>query len=144
MTEETTTENEKEKEVKVTAEVAETDFERFCETNGIEVDVDSLNEEDLASYNKQKSYIVKAIMKGNLVIDEDDRAVFDYGKGTLVFEEPDGDAFTAMDRAKKNEDMKALNLSMAAITGEDAKLFTRMKMRHVKVCMAITSLFLGS
>lgn len=138
------TEEKNENASKVTEEVAIQDFERFCEEQGIEVDVTTLNEEDLASYNKQKGLVVAAIMAGKIVIDEEGCAVFTYKGGTVTFEEPDGSALLAMDRAKKGEDIKAMNLCMGAITGTDAKTFARMKMRDLKVCMAITALFLAS
>ena len=61
----------------------------------------------------------------------------------ITFHEPTGTSLIAMDRKKKSEDIGKLYATMGDITKTHASVFSKMKMPDLKVCMAITTLFLG-
>ena len=60
----------------VAAEVALKEFERFAEEMDLDIDTAAMDDEDLTAFNKQRSRIVRAIERGNLVINEDGEAVY--------------------------------------------------------------------
>lgn len=134
---------------RVCLEVAENDFERFCEANGIDLDTDGFTEEDMKSLEDCKRKIIKAIMAGRLEINDAAEAVVKYetskgDSGEVVFSEPEGAALTAMDRVKKGHDVQATYAVMGAITKKPPQLFNSMRLRDSKLCGAILMLFLGS
>lgn len=130
---------------KVDRETAELEFERFVEAMDLDLDPAEMDEEDRKGLDIQKGKILSAIMAGSLVINEDGEPVFTPAvEGDQIkFPEPTGAAFMAMDRKKKTEDMGKLFAMMAAITGTHASTFAKMKNRDLKVCIAITTLFMG-
>ncbi len=132
---------------KVAREVAEQEFNRFVTDNAILVDYEGALKEDKDEFNQQKEHIVQAIMKGSMVINEDSEPVYTPQRtkdaDPLTFHEPTGASLMAMDRKKKNEDVGKLYATMGDITRTNAKTFSSMKMADLKVCMAVTVLFLG-
>jgi len=131
----------------VAKEVAEADFERFAAGMDLDVDPSGMDAEDRKGFEQQKSKVVGAIQSGALVINDDDEPVFTPQRTKdakpITFHEPTGASLMAMDRKKKAEDIGKLYASMADITGTHASTFSKMKMPDLKVCMAITTLFLG-
>lgn len=132
---------------KVAKEVAEQEFQRFIDMNCILWDRPGMKEEDLEAREEQKAYLVGALVAGSLVINEAGEPVYApqrSGDGdALTFHEPTGASMQAMDRKKKTEDVGKLFATMADMTHTDAKVFSTMKMPDLKVCMAITTLFLA-
>lgn len=131
---------------KIAREVAEAEFDRFIEANDILVD-DSMEKEDRDAFNEQKARIVRAIEVGAMVVNEAGEPVYTPQRTkdaeALTFHEPTGASLMAMDRKKKNEDVGKLYATMGDMTRTDAKTFSNMKMADLKVCMAVTTLFLG-
>ena len=132
---------------KVAREVADAEFNRFVEGNAILVDYKGADKEDKDDFNEQKERIVQAIMSGSMVVNEDFEPVYTPQRtkdaDSLTFHEPTGASLMAMDRKKKNEDVGKLYATMGDMTRTDAKTFSSMKMADLKVCMAVTVLFLG-
>lgn len=132
---------------KVSLEVAEKDFERFIEEMDIDADVSSMDEEDLKSFNVEKSKIIKAIVKGSLIISEEGFPVFTpvrtVDSKPITFYEPTGASLMAMDKRKKNEDFSKFYNVLADITKTDPSTFAKLKMSDLKVCIAIGTLFLA-
>lgn len=131
----------------VAKEVAEEEFDRFLEANDILADTENMDKEDRDSLNEQRARIVHAIEVGAMVISEDGEPVFTPRRTkdvpALTFHEPTGASLMAMDRKKKNEDVGKLYATMGDMTRTDAKTFSKMKMADLKVCIAVTTLFLG-
>lgn len=131
---------------KIAKEVAEAEFDRFIQANDILVD-DCMEKEDRDAFNEQKARIVRAIEAGAMVVNEDGEPVYTPQRTkdaeALTFHEPTGASLMAMDRKKKNEDVGKLYATMGDMTRTDAKTFSNMKMADLKVCMAVTTLFLG-
>lgn len=132
---------------KVAKEVADLEFQRFIDMNQILWERPNLTEDDLQSREEQKAYIVTAMMSGALVINENGEPIFTPQRSEnaqpLTFHEPTGASMQAMDRKKKTEDVGKLFATMGDMTRTDAKTFSVMKMSDLKVCLAITTLFLA-
>lgn len=133
-------------EPKVSKEMAEQDFDRFLEAMDIEADPADMDEEDKSGFDQQKSRVVSAIMSGSVIIDDDGQPVFTPKRSDgepITFYEPTGASLMAMDRKKKAEDIGKLYATMSDMTKQPAKRFANMKYGDLKVCIAITTLFLG-
>lgn len=134
---------------KIAREVAEQEFDRFAESMDLDLKESGLDDDEVEDLHKLKNILVEAIQKGSMVINDDGEPVYtpvrgdeDYRK-PITFHEPTGASLMAMDRKKKNEDIGKLYSAMGEITKLPAARFARMKMRDLKVCMAVTQLFLG-
>lgn len=132
---------------KIDKTVALSEFERWADAMDLDIDLDGATEENIETFDGHKSKIVGAIMKGSMVINEQGEAVYTTQRGdeptTIVFREADGASLMAMDKGKKDENISALYGSMASITGQHKFLFTKMKMTDLKICIAVTTLFLA-
>ena len=122
---------------KVAKEVAEAEFDRFVKSMDLDVDPSDMSEEDKEAFQQQKDRL----------INDDGEPVFTPQRtkdaDTLTFHEPTGASLMAMDRKKKSEDIGKLYAAMADMTRSHASTFSKMRMADLKVCMAITTLFLG-
>lgn len=137
----------KKTENKIASEVAEQEFNRFVDAMDLDVDPDGMDEEDLKGFETQKQRVIEAIKQGILVINDDGEPVFTPQRTqdieSITFYEPTGASLMAMDRRKKNEDMAKMYALMGSITKVHANTFAKMKMSDLKVCQAITILFLA-
>lgn len=132
---------------KVAREVAEQEFDRFVDSNCLLLETPNMDKEDRDAVQEHRERIVVAIMAGSMVINDDGEPVFTPQRTkdaeSLTFHEPTGASLMAMDRKKKNEDVGKLYATMGDMTRTDAKTFSAMKMADLKVCLAVTTLFLG-
>lgn len=134
------------KDTKIAAEVAESEFERFVSTMDLDISTDGMDDDDKKDLSLQKGRVVASIMGGSLVINEDGEPIFTPQREdgeAITFHEPTGAALMAMDRKKQSEEISKMFAAMAAITKTHSKVFSKMKMADLKVCLAITTLFLG-
>jgi len=138
-------------ELKVAAEVAELEFLKFVEAMDLDADPAGWDAEDIKSFEGAKKKIVGAITRGHLVIDEDGQPVYTTqggkdGKGAgtaITFHEQTGASLMSMDQKKKGHDVAKMFAVMADMTGTDAKTFADMAGKDLKICQAITALFLA-
>lgn len=132
---------------KIAKEVAEQEFNRFVDAMDLDVDPADMDEDDKKGFNQQKDRIIAGIQSGALVIKDTGEPVFTPQRTNdaeaITFYEPTGASLMAMDRKKKTEDIGKLYAAMGDITKTHASTFSRMKMADLKICMAITTLFLG-
>jgi len=132
---------------KVAKEVAEAEFDRFVESMDLDVDPSDMSEEDKQGFQQQKDRVVRAIQSGALTVNDKGEPVYTPKRTKdaepLTFHEPTGASLMAMDRKKKSEDIGKLYAAMADMTRTHSSTFSRMQMGDLKVCMAITTLFLG-
>lgn len=132
---------------KVATEVAEAEFARWAEGADLNFDPKGWDAEDKKSFTDSKNKLVRAIELGHLVVDDKGRFVYtpqaSDERDPIVFSEPDGGALMSMDQKKKGHDMAKMFALIASITGETEVRFAKMKSRDLKVCQAITALFLG-
>jgi hypothetical protein len=135
-------------EPKISKEMAEQEFDRFLEAMDIEADPVDMDEDDKKGFKQQKSRLVAAIMSGSAIIDDLGQPVFTPKRSgedgpPITFYEPTGASIMAMDRKKKAEDVGKLYATMADMTKQPAKRFASMKYPDLRVCIAVTTLFLG-
>lgn len=134
------------KDTKVAADVAEADFNRFIDCMDLDINTDGMDDDEKKDLSLQKGRVTSAIMVGSLVINEDGEPVFTPQRedtDALTFHEPTGAALMAMDRKKQSEEIAKMFAAMAAITRTNSKVFSNMKMADLKICLAVTTLFLG-
>jgi hypothetical protein len=131
----------------IAKEVADSEFERFAESMDLNLEQSGWDAEDKKSFETVKATFVRAVMRGNLIVNDKGEPVFTpqlEPRTPIVFHEPDGAAIMAMDLAKKGHDAaKTMNV-LAAMTKEPPTRFSKMPNRDLKVCQAVMQLFLGS
>jgi hypothetical protein len=131
----------------VAKEVAEAEFLRFVDAMDLDVEPADMDEDDLKGFNQQKNRIISAIQSGSLVVSDKGEPIYTPQRTNdaqaITFYEATGSALMAMDRKKKTEDIGKLYAAMGEITKTHANVFSKMKMSDLKICMAITTLFLG-
>ena len=135
-------------EDKISREMAEQEFDRFGASMDLDFDTSFMDEEDRKGFEQAKRRIVKALMSGAMFINDDGCPVFkpqrvDTDVNPITFYESTGATYMAMDRKKKTEDMGKMMALMADYTQTSSGLFAKMKNADFKVCLAVTTLFLG-
>lgn len=134
---------------KIATEVCEDDFKRFCDTMDIDVDPKGQDDDDKKSLMDCKRTMMRAMERGFLVISDDGEPVYtpvggdpDF-RSPITFKEPKGETWSARDGIKDTHDTKKLYSSMSSMTGLSVVRFNKMAGRDLKVCFAVTLLFLG-
>jgi len=134
---------------KISREMAEQEFERFGEAMDLDFDVSFMEDEDRKGFEVAKRRIVSAIMSGAMVVNDDGCPIYTPQReeggdaNPNTYYEPTGATYMAMDRKKKTEDMGKMMALMADYTKTSSGLFGKMKNADLKVCLAVTTLFLG-
>lgn len=137
----------KETEV-VGREVAEKEFDRFVEEMDLDLDTADMDAEDQTAFSKQKNRIIKAIMVGALIINENGEAEYTPRnaktkyKDAIIFHERTGASLMAMDGKKKGYDVAKTYAVMANMCKVHQKVFAGMVGVDGKVCEAIFSLLM--
>lgn len=134
---------------KVALEVAEADFSRFVDAWDIDADTAAMNDEDREAFDQHKRKIIRKIVAGRAVINDEGCPVYTpfvpLGETTeITFSIPDGAAYVAMDKYKDRQSVHKLNAFMASATKLPPASYAKMNGRDVKVCQAIFALFMGS
>lgn len=132
---------------RITAEFAESEFNRFIDTMDLDIVIETLDDEDSQAFEQNKQRIIRAICVGSLIVNDRGEPVFtpQVSKRTepLTFHEPGGASLMAMDGRKKGHDVKKLFSVMGEMTRTNVQTFSNMEMRDLNICMAVTNLFLG-
>lgn len=134
------------KDIIAAADVAESEFVRFVESMDLDVNTDGMDDDEKKDLSLHKGRLISAIINGSLVINDEGEPVFTPRRGesdALTFHEPTGAALMAMDRKKASEEIGKMYAVAAAMTKTHSRTFSNMKIADLKVCMAITTIFLG-
>jgi hypothetical protein len=129
-------------------QTAEAAFDQWGDAMDLDLDTSKMDAEDITSFGKLKTRLVRAIQRGHLVFNEDSEAVYtphnrrSRYKEAITFRERSGASLMAMDRTKKNEDMKKTYMVMADITGLHEKTFAGLHGTDIKVCEALFQLLM--
>lgn len=132
----------------VAQEVALAEFDRFAECMDLDLDTSLMDAEDLTMFTKQKNRIVRAIVRGNLVVNDDGEAVYTPAhsksryKDAITFHERTGASAIAMDGKKKNHDVARTYAIMADMCRVDAKVFSGLVGPDIKICEALFALLM--
>lgn len=129
----------------VAREVAEAEFERLAEAMDLDVDEESMSDEDdRKGLRSARDGFVRAVMRGKLAVNEAGEPVVTTAEGEeLIFHEPTPDVLAQADKAKEGKNVSKMLLMMGAMTGTSASKFGKMKMRDFKTCQTVVQLFLG-
>lgn len=136
------------KENKVNKEVAEQEFETWVDAMDLDLDTSEMDAEDLTAFNKQKKRIIKAIMRGSLVFNENDEAVYTpHRPGTqhkepITFHERTGAAIMAMDGKKQGHNVAKMYAVLADMCKVHPKTFAMMVGEDIKLCEALFALLM--
>jgi len=131
----------------IAPEVAEAEFNRFCVANELDVDESAMDREDRKGFTQTKRKIILAMLSGSLIINDDGMPEYtpqrSKNKTPVIFREPTGAAMMAMDRSKKDEDVRKMFGTLGEMTGTDSKIFSLMHVRDLQVLLALATLFLA-
>jgi hypothetical protein len=135
-------------EDKINKETAEIEFDKFVECMDLDVDTVDMDAEDLTAFNKQKSRIIRAIMRGQLIFNDNGEAVYTpsnkRSKHTdpITFRERSGASLMAMDGKKKGHDVRKTYAVMADMCGIHQNVFAGLVGSDVKTCEALFALLM--
>lgn len=130
-------------------ESAEREFERFVDLMDLDIEEDTLDDEDKKGLRDNKRIFLRAIMQGSLVVNDSGEPIFTpQRKGStshhsITFHEPCGSALQEMDRKKAGQDIGKMIVVMGNVTKTAAPKFAGLKHPDFKVCMAIMMLYMG-
>jgi len=130
----------------VNSELAEKEFFRFADSMGIDVDVDDMEHDDKQSFFNSKKIIIKAIMFGSLIINDNGEPVFtpqrSENRDPITFYEPTGKSILSMDKRGKGQDVARMYEVLGEITKTHAQKFANLKISDLKICQTISIFFL--
>lgn len=139
-------------ENKLTQEVAEQEFERMAEIWDIDTDESGFDEDDLESFIKAKKPLIKSLMDGSLVVDEDGNATFtlrwskklmENGTETITLD-PSRPDVLVMDKFKERETMHKMRAYIASMASKPLRIIGQIDPRDEKRLRGAVLLFLGS
>lgn len=135
---------EREKEPVVAQEVAEAEYERMLEK--MDLHFDGMNDEEEESLGQHRRRIIRAIMEGRLVVDEKGQPTFTpvSGGDAITFREYTGRSLMSIDGKPRKKSWDATNMMdlMADMTKTPRAIYAAMPQRDLKVCMAVSILFM--
>lgn len=135
-------------EYKLDKETAEQEFNRFAESMDLELDTSDMDSEDLTAFTKQKNRIIKALMVGSLIINDNGEAVYtarnekSKHKDAITFHERTGASLMAMDGKKKNHDVTKTYAILGDMCKVHPKVFAGLVGVDIKLCEAIFALLM--
>jgi hypothetical protein len=137
-------------EPKVAREVAERDFERMCRSRRVVTDPAEIDEDDLPGLTAVREKLVKAIMRGELVIEENGDPVYTPpvgGAKSLRFHKPTGATYMAMEANRPGEADGQVARTVRALTEmtrSDKGEIARLEGADYQMCVTLGQLFLAS
>lgn len=131
---------------KVGRRVAEVEYARFLEAMDLQdsLDTSKMDDEDRKGLDLIRTMVIRAIMHGHLVINENGEPVYTPTRGNknpITFHEPTGAHQMAMDQRKKNHTVSRQMSWMAAMTKQPVARFANMANRDLKLCQGLFLLF---
>ena len=128
-------------------ETAALEFQKFVDTMDLDLDVDTMDNEDRKDFTKEKDKLIVAIQKGRLTINDRGEPTYtpqrSENKDPITFYEPTGATLMAMDRKKRDADVTKMYAAMADMTKQSVNRFSKMSHKDCMVCQSITTLFLA-
>lgn len=132
---------------RISPEVAEAEFQRFLDTMDLVFSTEGLDAEDRTQLELQKKRIIRAILDGRLVVDQEGVPVYtpraSEDKDPITFPEPKGGDFMQADLHKKNHDITKSMAILAAATHQPPERYGNMVWSDLKVCQAVHGLYIG-
>ena len=136
---------------KITNEMAEEEFNSWCELNGVDCDESLMSEEDRDAFKPLKNKIIKAIKDGRAVIDGEkiEYTLSDKYEGKMaglkiVVDSPTAKLFMGTDGYKETQHIRRMQGAMSALTGLDIGDFAKMNIPDWKFFQAVCVLFMNA
>lgn len=135
-------------EDKLDKDTAQAEFDRFVECMDLDLDTSQMDAEDLTAFNRQKGKVLRALQRGNLIINDNGEAVFtptnprSKYKEAITFHERTGASLMAMDGKKKNHDVSKTYAVMADMCQVHPNVFAGLVGSDVKLCEALFALLM--
>ena len=130
----------------VSNDVAESEFNRWCEAMDLDIDEKYMSEDDLESFQSQKRRIIRYMERGAVVINGEGEAVLKPVKADhldeITFHERTGSTIMAADKRKKNDSAGKMYAMIAEMTGLAPAQITKLKGSDIKVAEAIFTLLM--
>lgn len=141
--------NEQEGQKKIDYNVALDEFARWASAWRIDIDIDSMNQEDSDDFEVAKRKITLQISSGEAWINDDNNIVYKLYEpiGDLTeieLKRPRGRAWRQTDNAKLNRNVAKNDMLIAEAIGKTPGILSRMDGIDYKYILAVYSLFLGS
>jgi hypothetical protein len=137
-----------ESKVVIPKDVAEEEFNRWLECNYLDDNWDELVEDGKRDAEIDKSRIMKFIMTGDIVIDEDGLLTFtpvrSKDRSPVSFRDPDGRTLAVTDKMPEHKIVAKMNEALCDFTGKPKAYFLKMKRNpDYKICLSIITIFLA-
>lgn len=132
----------------IAEDVARAEIRRFADGMDLDLDDSNLDDEDKTQLNKHINKLTRSIQRGNLVINDNDEAVYtpfrhnSKYKEAITFHERTGASLMATDGKKKDQDVKKTYAVMASMCGVEPKVFAGLSGTDIKVCESIFALLM--
>jgi hypothetical protein len=129
---------------KVAREVAEAEFARMCDAHRIDHDTSDLDDEERAEWEAMKKPVVRDIMRGTIIVDENGLATFTppgSAKG-YTFHRATGATYIALETYAK-KDMQNMVAAMAEMTHTDRGELSKLELPDFQICLRLGKLFLA-
>ncbi|MBW1725979.1 MAG: hypothetical protein JRJ62_00075 [Deltaproteobacteria bacterium] len=132
----------------IAPEMAEAEFDRFVDAMDLDLDTSEMDVEDLTAFKKQKKRIIKSIICGNLIINDEGEAVFTPSnsrskhKDPITFHERTGASLMAMDTKKNNHNVAKTYAVMGDMCEVSPKVFSGLAGSDIKICEALFALLM--
>ena len=133
----------------VSVEAATAEFKRFTDCMDLDLNEENMSGEEKVDFAELKSVFLKAVCEGHITVNDEGEPEVHFKKPpsenekSVTFHEPDGAAFLALDKGKKNADNAKQYMMMGDICKCDHTIFSRLKNRDLRVCKAVLTLFLA-
>ena len=127
---------------KVATEVAEAEFRRWAEAIDLDIDEKKMSQEDRKGFERQKRPVMRALERGQLIINPDGSAQFQPkadGLNPIVFREPMGKAMMSP-RNEGISDIANQAVIVSSWTGEPIMRIEALPWVDLAVCNALVNL----
>ena len=130
---------------KIDRDTATQEFERWAEE--MDLDLQCYTEEDEADLEKHRNRILREIRRGNATVDDNGILQFTPSRSkvddAIVFYEPTGATYQAIDGKKKGHDIKRQNAMLGDLTKQHPAVFAKLANSDFKFCQSVLALFLA-
>lgn len=141
----------KEKESKISKEVAEKEFYNYCDANCIDYDESAMDEDDAKNFSKAKKKFIAACMEGRVIVDGRKLTYIvselsENQKGDKIEIMPlKGKGMIAVSGSmgKNSNPIMQLYALLSSVTGKDVSYFGELSYKDLKFFDGIAMLFLA-
>lgn len=133
-------------EQKIAADVAEAEFQKLCDLRRLDIDPDGMNAEEVESFGKLKSVILKALRAGSLIVNDDGSCVYTPpvpSAKSLTFYRATGASFMAMDTVAKGKEMGKMVAVITDMTRSNPGDVSKLEAPDFAFCSKLVNLFLA-